>query len=45
MEYLNDKTPEQIEVFEFVKAQMKEQMPEWQDEWISDHAATKLQWI
>lgn len=45
MDYLKDKTPEEKEQFEFVKAQIKEQMPEWPEESINESTAIKLQWI
>ena len=45
MDYLKDKTLEEKKQFEFVKAQIKEQMPEWPEESINESTAIKLQWI
>lgn len=45
MDYLKDKTLEEKEQFEFVKAQIKEQMPGWPEESINETTAIKLQWI
>jgi hypothetical protein len=45
MDYLKDKTPEEKEIFEFVKAQIKKEMPEWPEESVNETTAVKLQWI
>ena len=45
MSYLKNKTPEEKELFELVKAQIKEQMPEWPEESINESTALKLRWI
>ena len=45
MDYLENKTPEEKKLFEEVKAQIKEQMPEWPEESINESTALKLRWI
>ena len=45
MDYLKDKTPEEKEIFEFVKAQIKKEMTEWPEESVNETTAVKLQWI
>lgn len=45
MNYLENKTPEEKELFESVKDQIKKQMPEWPEESINESTALKLRWI
>lgn len=45
MDYLENKTPEERELFEFVKKQIKEQMPGWTGESIDETTAIKLRWL